>query len=648
MVAGDPENFGIETVEGVRPRGTFGERLLIGVAGLALVGGALLAVGNLWPDDADAARTSASPAASATPRPSRTPRPTAAPRVITLERIPELPAASPEQQFFGWIRTRGEVPLVSALDSDEVLATLPAGFVGHAASETGLGGQARTGWLTVEAPERSGWIDASDPSLVERFPEAPYRGSSEVQGIAAGASGFVAWGGGPDGSLLLVGSSDGATWHATDTSAMAPGYVAGVAHGPAGWLAAITTFPADGSMPLYALWQSDDGLDWQALGSFPGDLSQVSGAPGGYTLLTASGSGGVMWQSVDGVTWHEVTNAGLVRVGQWSAIASLSDGFLAHGHGAGSSLFSRDGATWIPADDGPRGELLRVIETWDGLLAVDEGLAGVTRTWHGTIGTQAVTWRHLADMDAALEGTRIAVLVPDGDQGLAIGWDTATGDAVAWRMSVAGWRSEPFPAAEMRGVPTLVAAGPAGMVAVGYRPSLSGINPVFWHRAEDGWQPETSPVVAAALDPPMNRCRPLPTDALTFGSLDVPLAVACHGDEPMTFRAHAIDCQDCFGGSPDDHYDPAWLADYSTSPLVISPIDSGYWMGAPLALMPPMAFDPAWVGHEIEITGHFDDPAATSCTWLPGPTTAPWRLVPQEIVNGCRLRFVATAVTLVE
>jgi hypothetical protein len=646
-MAGDGDDFGIETVEGVRPRGTFGERLLIAVAGLALVGGALLAVGKLLPDGADAARASASAAASEIPRPSRTPRPTTAPRVITLERIAELPPAPPAQQFFGWIRTRGEVPLVSEGSSDVVLATLPAGFVGHATSVSGLGGEARTGWLAVDAPERSGWIDASDPSLVERFPEAPYRGSSEVYGIAAGASGFVAWGGGPDGSLLLVSSSDGATWHAADISAMAPGYVAGVAHGPAGWLAAITTFPADGSMPLYTLWQSDNGLDWQALGSFPGDVGQLSGAPGGYALLTASGSPGVMWQSVDGVTWHEITAAALVRAGQGIAIASVSDGFLVHGGGA-SGLFSRDGATWIPADDGPRGELLRVIETWDGLLAVDEGPDGATRTWHGTIGTQAVTWRRLADADAALEGTRITALVPDGDQGLAIGWDTATGDAVALRMSVAGWRTEPFPAAEMRGVPTLVAAGPAGMVAVGYRPSLSGINPLFWHHAEDRWQPETSPVVSAAPDPPTSRCQPLPTDALTFGSLDVPLAVACHGDEPMTFRAHAIDCRDCLGGSPNDHYDPAWLADYSASPLVISPIDSDYWMGAPLALRPPLVFDPAWGGHEVEITGHFDDPAAASCTWLPGPTTAPWRLVPQEIVNGCRLRFVATGVTLVE
>lgn len=647
VMAGDRDDFGIETVEGVRPRGTFGERLLIVVAGLALIGGALLAVGRLLPEATDTARASADPIASASPRPSGTPRPTAAPRVITLERIPALPAASPQHEFFGWIRTRGEVPLYSAQDTDEVHAILPAGFVGHASSLTDTGARVRTGWLTIDAPQPSGWIDASDPSLVERFPEGPYPGSTELYGIAAGASGFVAWGADHDGSLVLVSSSDGATWRAAE-SAMGNGYVSGVAHGPVGWLAAIAWFSPDGSVPLHALWQSDDGVEWQPLGSFPGDVIQVSGASGGYTLLTASGTGGVIWQSTDGVSWHEATDAELVRVAQWSAIASVSDGFVAHGNGGGASLFSRDGATWIPADAGPRGELLHVIQTWDGLLAVDEGPGGVPRTWHGTIGTQALTWRHLSEMDAALDGTRIVALVPDGDQGLAIGFDAATGDAVAWRMSVAGWRSEPFPAAEMGGIPTLVAAGPAGMVAVGYRPTLGGINPIFWHRAEDGWQPESSPVIAAVPDPAMDRCEPLPTDVLAFNSLDVALTVACHGDEPMTFRAHAIDCRDCFGGAPGDRFEPAWLADYSAASLIISPIDSDYWMGNPLALKPPLAFDPSWGGNEIEITGHFDDPAAASCTWLPGPGTAPWRLVPQEIVNGCRLRFVVTAVALVD
>ena len=648
-MAGDQDDFGIETVEGVRPRGSFGERLLIGVAGLALIGGALLAVGRLLPEATDAARASPSAAASEPPRQSGTPRPTAEPRVVTLAHIPELPPIAPERPFFGWIRTRGEVPLMSALGSDTALEILPAGFVSHATAMTPNGNAAEGGWLQIDATEHSGWIDGSDASLIERFADQGYPRGSEIYDIAAGASGFVAWGGDQDGSLLIVSSTDGARWQMADTSAMGSAYIAGIADGPAGWLAAITTFPADGSIPLYSLWHSDDGLAWQPLGSFPGDLMQLSGAPDGYALLTASGRGGVLWQSVDGVTWRELTNAALPRAGPWSQITNVSRGFLAHDE-RGLSLFSRDGATWIPADDGPGGQLVHVIETWDGLLAVDESPAGVPRTWHGTIGTRAVTWQHRAEMDATLEGSRIAALVPDGDQGLAIGWNTATGEAVAWRMSVAGWRPEPFPHAEMGGVPTVVAAGPAGTVAVGYRPSLSGINPIFWHRGPraDGWEPEASPVIAPAPDPATDRCQPLPSDALSFASLDVPLTVACHGDAPISFRAYAIDCRDCFGGAPDDHNDPAWLADYATAPLPISPVDSGYWLGTPLALRPPLAFDPAWGGHEIEITGHFDDPAAASCTWRPGPTTGPWRMVPQEIVNGCRLRFAVTSVTLVE
>ena len=136
---------------------------------------------------------------------------------------------------------------------------------------------------------------------------------------------------------------------------------------------------------------------------------------------------------------------------------------------------------------------------------------------------------------------------------------------------------------------------------------------------------------------------------LAFVTLDVVHAVACHGATPTTIRAYTWDCRDCFGVS-EDTFEPQWLADYAAGPaLFISPVADGGWGGQPVAIHPSLAYDTAWAaGHMVEITGHFDDPAAADCRMIPGPRSIPWRLVPQEIVNGCRTRFVATEVTVVD
>lgn len=648
-MAGDRDDIPIETVEGLRPRGSFGERLLIGVAGIALLGGVFVAVGNVLPEAPEPARASASPApvSSGSAGPSASPRTRREPRTVTLTRVPDITPTPFDDVFYGWIRTTGEVPLYPQADDQLTpTETLPPGYVAHASGMGGPGTEGLENWLSIDTGTPTGWIDASDPALVERFSEAAaYRPSTDLYGIAAGPSGFVAWGSDARGGVVIYASADGATWSPAEIPPMANGYMVGAAHGPVGWVAVVQT-SAEDWRPLAVLLHSEDGVTWTAWGVFEEliNVTQILGTPRGYVITDHASGYSEVWSSTDAVEWHEQQAPAMSS--STTLAWSTGDGFVLNGS-AHEAPFSRDGVTWLPGSDGPGGERMRVIELWDGLLAVDEGIEGTPRTWRGIIGRQEVTW-DLVEEDA-LEGSRITALVQDGDQGLAIGWDTATAEAIAWRMTVSGWRREPFPSNEMGGVPILAAGGERGVVAVGYRPSLGGVNPVIWHLADGRWRPEAAPVVPPAADPAEGPCDPLPTDMLAFVTLDVLHAVACHGATPTTIRAYTWDCRDCFGVS-EDTIEPQWLADYAAGPaLFISPVADGGWGGQPVAIHPSLAYDPAWAaGHMVEITGHFDDPAAAECRMVPGPRSMPWRLVPQEIVNGCRTRFVATEVTVVD
>ncbi|MGH2358662.1 MAG: hypothetical protein ACRDGJ_11770, partial [Candidatus Limnocylindria bacterium] len=67
-----------------------------------------------------------------------------------------------------------------------------------------------------------------------------------------------------------------------------------------------------------------------------------------------------------------------------------------------------------------------------------------------------------------------------------------------------------------------------------------------------------------------------------------------------------------------------------------------------VVLHPSLEFDPGWVRTWVEVTGHFDDPAATSCTFTPPREEEWWYSGREQAINGCRIQFVVTAVTPVE
>lgn len=65
-----------------------------------------------------------------------------------------------------------------------------------------------------------------------------------------------------------------------------------------------------------------------------------------------------------------------------------------------------------------------------------------------------------------------------------------------------------------------------------------------------------------------------------------------------------------------------------------------------VVLDPSLGFDDAWVRTWVEVTGHFDDPAAATCRWIPSPAEEQWYAGRQQVIDGCRQQFVVTAVRL--
>lgn len=227
----------------------------------------------------------------------------------------------------------------------------------------------------------------------------------------------------------------------------------------------------------------------------------------------------------------------------------------------------------------------------------------------------------------------------------AFGWDRATEQPLAWIRHGSSWARSPLPSS-FGGVPRVAAAGRSGFVVLGYRPTLRGPNPVIWHQAADGsWAPEADPLLAAVPDPSPADCGPPPRDALDFTLLDRGAATVCLGAAPLTFRAWSVPCGGCYV-EPGGRRQPAWLAEPGINQLSLSPIESGSGWQAVLA--PTLAFLASWNSHWVEVTGHFDDPIALSCQWVPGPDELIYYSGRQDVVDGCRQQFVVTAVRLVD
>lgn len=649
---------------GMQPPSGLGDRILVGLAVVALLGGAVIAVGNLLPDADEVAQASEAPSSppSRTPRPSPTPEP---PRVAALvEPDIEMVPPQPYFGFEGWIRALRDLPIRGrpVLDAPEV-GVFEQGEIAYVSAPED---PSESGWLLLS--ERGGWIATTvgGEEVVRRYEYQGSRYSGWISGVTAGPDGFVAilsQPGGPDvyEPSRPVTSIDGASWRPADSSPFSSWGVNGVAWGPAGWLAVGSV--SDDTNARIWLWSSPDGLAWTRLGMLEGVddewVTRLLGSDDGYLLETYSPSRdfspyGTLWSSPDGLLWRESTDPLLAQGFQGERrIEALKEGFyLWDGGGDPTGLsslaaFSGDGLSWTQVQIGPNGANLRLTSHQGRLVATDlDRKTLATRVWSGMVADREVIWIQTGS-DAAFSGGVVGQLVSDGARVLAFGWDLATDGALLWTGDGQQWVRASLPDS-FGGIPLVAAAGPNGAVVVGYRHSLRGDNPVFWHRSPSGrWLPEADPILAAVPDPSGDDCPALPDEVLEYIVVDAAAVVACHGAAPITFRAYSVACNNCWG-TMEGNEEPAWLLNPQSDQLWLSPDEAHADWTATAVLDPSLVpLDPAWTRAWLEVTGHFDDPAAATCHREPVAEEIAYWYGTQPLIDQCRMTFVVTGVTVI-
>jgi hypothetical protein len=655
----------LDPTHGQRTGGPPGERLVVGLAALALFAGVLIALGNLIGHEAEAGSASPSPSR---PTPSASPSPTGLPsarllREMTVERAVPVPSLDDPVLFNGWVRATADTIIRANPEPDAIqLALLAQGAVAFA-EEVPEQPPGELGWLHLAAPDQ-GWVATAEGGnqLVERLAYPPVPVSGDIWALAAGDRGFVAVGQGAGMSdensrALIASSADGRTWEVGEPPAGPnDGFV--VASGPAGWIALTVEGHVDRTGPGETAWawRSTDGLSWAALGRLAGEPgmypSAIVSSDAGYLLAMAEGNRpqqSSFWFSEDGITWRETADSGLSDT-PWLRLSGGPSGFYAwnaQGNGAGEpsrSAFSANSRTWSPVTTGPEGPYVQVAAVGDGWVGTDVEVAtGVRRLWAGEVKGNRLAWRREPG-EAAFSGAVVTTLVSDGRRAVAFGWDRGTERPLAWIRDGSSWTRSPLPDG-FGGIPRIAAAGPTGVVVVGYRPTSRGQNPVLWHlEGDSSWAPEPAPILPELEDPGTDQCGPPPSTAVDFVVLDHAAAVGCLGAAPVTFRAWSVRCFDCFGPAYGSGT-PAWLATPGANQLALSPIETteGYWSS--VVLDPAVPRDPSWAGAWLEVTGHFDDPGAQACRLTLSTDDELYYSGRQSIVDGCRQQFVVTAVT---
>ena len=662
----DRDDIPVETSDGDRGGGGMGDRLVVGLAALALLGGALILAGKGLGGEKGSASASGSPSggpSASEPAPTAAASPT--PAALTVHDRP-LPSQEPERPapFNGWIRLNQDLQVYDNPSTGATrISALANGTLAYAEEPPD---QVPGGiyWLQIDVPSPSGFIVAGlgGKLSVQRYQQGQTAYGGSVAGLAAGPQGFVAWGSTSSRANqvsrpLLATSRDGRTW--TDVGAATlrgDSWIRAVAYGPAGWLALASV--GSTAQTLW-LWASTDGRSWRIVGALPVDASDsepnLIGSGAGY-LLTLTGyrssdSAAKSWHSVDGASWTQgelpagAAAAPRLVVGTRSGYYSWPD---AYNPGPNKeAAYSADGASWVAVEPPPTLGGGRVVALGDGLLAVDSSpVTGAPRVWRGLFTNGGVTWTSQATSLPRTFG--FGSLASNGSSAILFGWDRSTVAIQAWSFSGGAWTPVILPAGAFGGTVPVVAAGsPVGFVAVGSQLNLRADNPVFWSGTErGGWAAERSPIIPPIGERTDLRCPPRPSDPAAFASLDVGTAVICFGNSPITFRAFLGTCEGCTGQSS-DVYRPAWLADPGQNQLYLSPVKSEdtWWFGARRASNLPD--DPAWRSHWVEVTGHFDDPASGQCRWQPDPHSSEVLNSAQATINSCRQQFVVTRIRVV-
>jgi len=657
----DHDDFRLEPTEGERTGGPPGDRLIVGLALFALVAGVLIALSNFVGERAAISSGSPTPSPSTSSSPAAV-WPVSTPRLLrelTLQAGPVPTPALGEPNFFsGGIRANADLIIHATPDLESIeFGALPRGTLAYA-EESPDQPPGELGWLHILAPQPEGWVASTEggAELVDRLVAAPGPASADIWAVSGGEDRFLAVGWQNDASSqlsrpLTAASSDGDAWHRADLPA-STSYAFVVSWGPAGWIA----FNGGGNgRDLLSVWRSNDGVSWTAVGTMSDSFglypAQLVGSDAGYLLMMSAGRepDTSFWFSDDGVTWRETADAGLSQRGAWVRLTAGPSGFYAAemytGNAANNPVYSANGRTWTPVVGGPQGESAQIVAVGSKWVGVDRDPdSGRPRAWIGEVAGDHLTWRPEPDQGAFGDGV-VTTMVSDGRRAVAFGWDRRTERAMTWIHEGTAWRRSPLPLT-FGGIPRIAAATPGGVVVVGYRPTLRAQNPVLWHETPDGhWAPEADPLLPLVSDPSSDECGPPPATAVDFVLLERALAVSCLGDTQISFRAWSVNCVGCFDELPRVTAMPRWLVTPGGSQLALSPIEgfANWW--APVVLDPALKTDPAWKETWVDVTGHFDDPAARECQSPPRGEEELYYGGRQQVVDGCRQQFVVTAVT---
>ena len=514
-------------------------------------------------------------------------------------------------------------------------------------------------WYSVTASgtdePTSGWVSAgpADDPYLELHWTLAHMVPATVDGMAGGEAGYLAWGFNARESTeqptrFVAVSADGSSWQLSE----APGAVntAGsvfAAHGPSGWL--LVTRSPDPSA-TGELWRSSDGLAWeQGTLSLPDEVmpDALAGYDGGYALAAiddrSQPSQAALFISRDGDEWEELTGDPFPY---GFALDGLDNGFIASGEIPSERFVVRtaDVQGWTsPEDRGLPGTSPRVVTVGNSVIAIAMApQLGPMHAWRSTLDLDG--WERQPELEAILEKIGVSYLVASDEWILLAGKAYSDGGDQWWR-SADGLAWEPISPvgvilADLHGP---MAAGPGGFNGVASERTEAGSNPQFVVSPDArGWTSATDSAVPVLASAVVGSCPAAPDTMIDWMAIPGAVGAECIGSSPVTFAAWSTQGGGCGGFAP-GRFEPAWLASpFAYYPLILTPMEVPYGgcgsaAGAPGTEMPEQL---QWV----EVTGHWDDPAAAECHWIPQPEL-PWSGPGSDLVASCREKFVATSVT---
>jgi hypothetical protein len=669
----DPEDrrIDLETVSGSRPGSSTGDRLIVGLAAIALLGGALVGLSRLLPPpDPEASRESATPVSTVAATPTSTPR--ATPTVALVDalrtvRISEEPLPGNDVPTFGWsgwARATQRITIhLSPSEADPGIDVVHAGEAIQIQDEAPGLLVSNGNWVRINLPTQ-GWIRArSGPHAnLIRFGDEQFPQYANVQDITPGAHGRYVLTGShlSDGSTFMAVSDDGSEWEPIGGQGMLDNasYVQ-VAYGPRDWIAVVMRQSSQGSTPW--VWQSADGTTWRALGSLRNlpftniGYFQLIGSPLGYVLTFPSYDypdvvPTRVWYSADGEIWSERDTLAppgtVVASGVGFYGYQPPNYFPASGPTPepGVGAFSPDGWEWSSVSTPDMKNLLGVAGGADRLVALNRVGADV-QPWIGTVEDRRLAWRQDVASAPAFQDAVVSSLA-GGMAPIAMGYERGSEALLWWSNDDAGWHRHQLPRS-FGAVPSIGAANVGGVVIVGHRASILGSTPVMWS-AQGGTdlRPEARPVVPAVPDLGRAGCARYSRDLLELMTARPQIQVYCYGNAPVTITAWVPRCDGCVGAPADDPWTPAWLMKPEPGRYVhLSPVasdDAGWFDG----ILAPGVTAHEWEHRWVRVTGHFDDRAARMCRATPSPGQEFGYGGRQQVVDGCRELFVVTSVTV--